>query len=88
MTATVTSHLVNDALSISKAALRTVHGTNGVFRLQGDTLAWTPVKTGASDVNNVEILSGLQPGDRVADRVVEPSDAEIKNGLRVKAAKD
>lgn len=83
--ATVTSKLVNDALSIPKAALRTLGGSNGVYKLRGDSLAWAPVKTGASDVNNVEILSGLQQGDRVADRVVEPSDAEIKDGIRVKA---
>jgi len=84
--ATITSKLVNNALSIPKAALRTVRGTNGVYRLHGDTLVWTPVRAGASDVNNVEILSGLQQSDRVADRVVEPSDAEIRDGLRVKAA--
>ena len=83
--ATITSKLVNDALSIPKAALRTLRGENGVYKLQGNTLVWTPVKAGASDVNNVQILSGLQPGDRVADRVVEPSDAEISDGLRVKA---
>jgi HlyD family secretion protein len=86
--ATITSKLVNDALSIPKAALRTLRGANGVYTLHGDTLAWTPVRTGASDVNNVEILSGLQQGDRVADRVVEPSDAEIRNGLRVRALGD
>ncbi len=39
-----------------------------------------------SDINNVQILDGLKQGDRVADRVVEPSDAEITNGMRVKAA--
>jgi hypothetical protein len=30
----------------------------------------------------------LQKGDKVADRVVEPSDAEIKDGLRVRAVAD
>lgn len=78
--ATITSKLVNDALSIPKAALRILKGINGVYKLQGGTLVWTPVKAGASDVNDVQILSGLQQGDRVADRVVEPSDAEIRDG--------
>lgn len=84
--ATITSKLVNDALSVPKAALRTLRGMNGVYRLKGETLVWTPVHAGVSDVNNVQILSGLQPGDRVADRVVAPSDAEIQDGMRVKAA--
>ncbi|MGH9583050.1 MAG: efflux RND transporter periplasmic adaptor subunit, partial [Bryobacteraceae bacterium] len=65
-------------------ALRTLGGKDGVYRLVGDHLAWTPVKTGTSDINDVQILSGLKAGDRVADRVVAPSDAEMKSGLRVR----
>ena len=86
--ATVVSKVVKDALSIPKAALRTLRGKNGVYKLEGNSITWTPVKTGISDVNSVQILSGLQPGDHVADRVVEPSDAEIKNGMRVKPVVD
>ncbi|MBV9034125.1 MAG: efflux RND transporter periplasmic adaptor subunit [Acidobacteriaceae bacterium] len=86
--ATITSKVVNDALSIPKAALRNIRGTSGVYKLNGSSLAWTPIGTGISDVNNVQVLTGLQRGDKVADRVVEPSDAEIKDGLRVKAAID
>ncbi|MBV9764315.1 MAG: efflux RND transporter periplasmic adaptor subunit, partial [Acidobacteriaceae bacterium] len=86
--ATIISQTVKDALSVPKAALRTLAGSNGVYKLQGKSLAWTPVKTGISDVNNVQIVSGLQPGDHVADRVIEPSDAEIKNGMRVRPVLD
>ncbi len=86
--ATIISKVVKDALSIPKAALRTLNGTNGVYRLKGDELAWTPVKTGVSDINNVQIVSGLDRGAKVADRVIEPSDAELKNGMRVKAVVD
>lgn len=83
--ATITSKLVNDALSIPKAALRTLKGVDGVYKIAGNQLVWTPVKTGASDVNEVQIQSGLQEGDHVVDRVVEPSDAEIMDGMRVRA---
>lgn len=86
--ATIISKVENNTLSIPKAALRTIRGSTGVYRLEGDSLAWTSVKTGISDINNVQILSGLQPGDRVTDRVIEPSDAEITNGMRVRAAID
>ncbi|HZQ56250.1 MAG TPA: efflux RND transporter periplasmic adaptor subunit [Bryobacteraceae bacterium] len=82
--ATIISKIVKDAASIPKAALRTIGSTNGVYKLTGRTIVWTPVKTGISDINNVQILSGLQVGDRVADRVVEPSDAELQNGMSVR----
>jgi HlyD family secretion protein len=84
VTALIISKVVKDAVSIPKAALRTMHGANGAFKLSGNSLAWTPITTGVSDVNNVQVLSGLEVGNQVADRVVEPSDAEIKDGMRVK----
>ncbi len=79
----IISKVVKDAISIPKAALRTIRGVNGVYRLNGDVLSWRPITTGVSDVNNVQVLSGLANGDKVADRVIEPSDAEIRDGLRV-----
>jgi HlyD family secretion protein len=82
--ATIVSKVVNDATSVPKAALHNIRGENGVYKVDGDHLRWTPVRPGPSDISNVEILSGVSAGDRVADRVVEPSDAELKDGLRVK----
>lgn len=81
--AVIISQVAKNALAVPKAALRTLGGQEGVYKLQGDHLAWTPVKTGVSDINDVQILSGLKAGDRVADRVVSPSDAEMKNGMTV-----
>ncbi|HZS56390.1 MAG TPA: efflux RND transporter periplasmic adaptor subunit [Bryobacteraceae bacterium] len=86
--ATIVSKVVSDALAIPKAALRVIQGANGVYKLEGDHLSWTTVKPGVSDVNNVQIIEGLKQGDKVADRVVEPSDAEIQNGMRVRAVVD
>jgi HlyD family secretion protein len=85
---TIISQVVKDALTIPKAALRTINGGTGVYRLKGRSAVWTPVKTGVSDVNNVQILSGLEQGAKVADRVIEPSDAELHNGMRVRASID
>ena len=84
----ITTSVAREALTIPKAALRTLRGSTGVFRLANKTLAWTPIKTGISDVNNVQVLSGLQKGDEVADRVVNPSDAELLDGMRVKPTLD
>jgi HlyD family secretion protein len=86
--ATIVSSVVKNALSIPKAALRTLAGANGVYRLQGRTIVWTPVKPGVSDINNVQILSGLGAGAKIADRIVEPSDAELTDGMRVKPVFD
>ncbi|HEY1950312.1 MAG TPA: efflux RND transporter periplasmic adaptor subunit [Bryobacteraceae bacterium] len=82
--AVIVSKVVKDAVSIPKAALRSLHGVNGVYKLAANALIWTPVTTGVSDVNNVQVLSGLNTGDQVADRVIEPSDAELRDGFRVK----
>lgn len=79
--ATIVSAVVKDAVSIPKQALNRVGGNEGVYKLKGDTVVWTPVKTGVSDVNNVQILSGLNLGDRVA----LPSDTELKSGMQVTA---
>jgi HlyD family secretion protein len=78
--ATIISAVAKDALSVPKQALRTIRGENGVYKLNRNTVVWVPVKNGISDVNNVEILAGLQPGDRVA----LSADVEIKDGTRVK----
>ena len=84
----IVSKVVNDAVSIPRSALRTLNGETGVYKLAGKTIAWVPVVAGISDVNNVQIVSGVAQGDKVVDRVVEPSDAEIHAGMRVKALTD
>jgi HlyD family secretion protein len=84
----IVSKVVNDAISIPRAALRTLRGVTGVYKLTGNSITWVPVVAGISDVNNVQILSGISLGDQVADRVVAPSDAEIRAGMRVKPATD
>src|SRR3954447_26331349 len=50
--AKITASVAGEALTIPKAALRTLRGATGVYRLSDKTLTWTPVKTGISDVNN------------------------------------
>lgn len=81
----IISKVVHDALIAPKAAVRRVANSDGVYKLQGNRLQFAVVKTGISDVNDVQILSGLKAGDKVADRVIDPPDAEIRNGMRVRA---
>ena len=77
--ATVVSAVAKGAVAIPKQALSRMGGSEGAFKLAGDTIVWTPVKTGVSDVNNVQILSGLKMGDLVALR----SDTEMTSGMKV-----
>ncbi len=80
----IISKVVKHALIVPKAALRRLGNTDGVYKLNGDVINWTVVHAGISDINNVQIFSGLKQGDRVADRIVDPPDAEIRDGMRVK----
>lgn len=75
----ILTQVVENALTIPKAAVRR-DGAIGVFVLQqGDTVKWQPIATGASDALRVEVVKGLADGDAVA----EPSDVTIKNGSKV-----
>lgn len=81
----IISSVVNNAISIPKQALQSTAEQSGVFKLvAGDRLHWQPVTTGVSNVTNIEIKSGLRPGDRVA----LPSDVALTNGMRVKVVAD
>jgi HlyD family secretion protein len=82
--ATVVSAVAKNALAIPKPALNRLGNRDGVYKLNGNTIVWTPVQTGVSDVNNVQILSGLQLGDRVALR----GDTELTSGMQVTALRN
>jgi len=75
----ILTQVVENALTIPKAAVRRDGGI-GVFVLQKDnTVKWQAIKTGASDALHVEVLTGLQDGDAV----VETADQNLKNGQQV-----
>jgi len=81
----IVSSVVKNAVSIPKQALQSTPEGSGVFKLvHGDRLQWQGVTTGVSNVTNIEIKSGLQPGDRVA----LPSDVALANGMTVKVVAD
>ena len=56
-----------------------------VFVLQGDgRVKKTVVKTGIQDINNIEILSGLKPGDEVVTGPYNAISKTLKDGNKVK----
>ena len=78
--AEITSQVVENALTIPKEVMRREGTQAGVFKLQGDRIVWQPVKTGATSVNRVQVLEGLNDGDAVALPVDRPltSNTQVK----------
>jgi len=66
VTVTVTTGDRPNVLSVPREALHTESGKAFVYRISGDTLRRVPVQVGNINLTQVEILSGLQEGDRVA----------------------
>jgi HlyD family secretion protein len=58
---------LNDVIYISRPAFGQANSTIKLFKLDsdGNTATRVQVKVGRSSVNALEILEGLQPGDRV-----------------------
>jgi HlyD family secretion protein len=71
--------LVENAVSVAKAALRRENNLTGVYLLQGDTVIWRPVKLGVSSLVRAQVLEGLKDGDAVA----MPTDRPLKSGFKV-----
>ena len=51
---------------VPNASLHRVDGQLGVWVVDGSALRFAPVRIGATDhAGNIQVLAGLQPGDRV-----------------------
>jgi HlyD family secretion protein len=66
VTVTVTTASQANALSIPREALRSENGKTYVYKIDGEELKKTFVVTGALNLTQVAILSGLKIGDWVA----------------------
>ena len=66
VTVTVTTSSQSDVLNIPRESLFSQSGKPYVFKVVGDELQKTPVVTGALNLTQVAILSGLSQGDKVA----------------------
>jgi RND family efflux transporter MFP subunit len=67
-------------LLVPKGAVRTVDGKTIVFVVRGERAERRAVKTGANDGDLIEVVSGLDAGDRV----VSDGGAALVDGARVK----
>jgi len=66
VTVTVTTSSQADVMSIPREALRSENGKTYVYRIDGDELKKTYVVTGAINISQVAITSGLKDGEWVA----------------------
>ncbi len=66
VTVTVTTSSQADVTTIPREALRSENGKTYVYRIQGDELKKTFVVTGAINISQVAITSGLKNGEWVA----------------------
>jgi len=71
---------MKDALRAPASAVFAQDGGEAVFRIDGSHARLTPVRTGVHGGGQVEVLEGLQAGDRL---IVHP-DRELEGGMRVR----
>jgi hypothetical protein len=65
---------------VPKGAIRSADGASIVFVVHGDRVERRAVKPGANDGDLIEVISGLNAGDRVVTEGV----ATLTDGARVK----
>jgi HlyD family secretion protein len=76
----IRSRVVENALTIPKAALRRRGDELGVYKLEGNRLAWRRVEIGATSEVKAEVRGGLAAGDAVA----LPVDRPLQPGMEVR----
>jgi HlyD family secretion protein len=63
---TITVSSQSNVLTVPRDALHSEHDSSYVYRVEGGTLHRVAVTYGGLNTNDVQILSGLKPGDQVA----------------------
>jgi RND family efflux transporter MFP subunit len=84
--ASVVSSKVEKVLSIPRRSVNYAYGIYKVYVVNGNKLKETEIKIGDQSGDNVEILEGLQQGDRLA-LAPEGQELALKDGLSIKVAK-
>ncbi|PYQ47633.1 MAG: efflux transporter periplasmic adaptor subunit, partial [Acidobacteria bacterium] len=72
------------ALVVPQDALRYQYGVYKVYTVEQSALRETEVKIGAREGGDVEVVSGVKDGDRVA---VPVEGEELRDGARVESVR-
>src|SRR5262245_37539985 len=78
----IESGKVDDVLTLPAAVLQYRYGVNRVFVIEGDTLTAHELKIGERMGDRVEILSGVDAGDRIAATDID----KLTDGMKVTTA--
>jgi RND family efflux transporter MFP subunit len=81
--ASIVSRRVDDVLLVPRDALRYLYGVYKVYAVEQGTLHETDVKLGARDGDDVEVVSGIKDGAKLA---VPLEGEELRDGAPVSAA--
>ena len=79
----IESGKVDDVLTLPYSALQYRYGVNRVFVIEGDKLAARELKVGDRVGDRIEIISGVQAGERVAANDID----KLADGMKVTVAK-
>jgi RND family efflux transporter MFP subunit len=79
----IESGKVDDVLTLPYATLQYRYGVNRVFVIEGDKLVARELKIGERIGDRVEIISGVQAGDRVASNDVD----KLVDGMKIAVGK-
>ncbi len=82
---TVTTNSVNDALFVPREALHTEQGLTYVYKVAHGSLRRSEVQVGSLNLTQVQILSGVSPGDAVALGAL--GGGPLVNGAAVREAR-
>lgn len=80
--AAIVSNHVDRALLVPQEALRYLYGVYKVYAVSQRSLKETEVKLGAREGGEVEVISGLRDGDRVA---LPAAGQDLRDGMTVEA---
>jgi RND family efflux transporter MFP subunit len=83
--ASVVSSKVEKVLSIPRRSVNYAYGIYKVYVVNGNKLKETEIRIGDQSGDSVEILEGLQQGDRLAV-AAEGQELALKDGLSIKVA--
>jgi len=74
---TIELERLDDIVYVGRPAFGQERSTVGIFKLDADGVyaTRTQVKLGRSSVNTIEVVEGLQPGDRVILSDMSPYDS-------------
>lgn len=85
VTVTVTTNQIRNALTVPREALHIENGKDYLYMVRGDTLHRVPIKVGALNLTDVQVLSGIEANETVA--LGATNGAPLTEGVPIRVVK-